>query len=127
MVAGASLGGMKPLGVHHVAINVTDVGEAVAFYTKRLGLTVRTDRPGDLGVTGAWMDAADQQVHLVEAPPPGSAGQHFALHVEDLDSAIAELRDAGVEVTDGFSVGTDRQAFLNDPCGNTIELHQVGA
>jgi catechol 2,3-dioxygenase-like lactoylglutathione lyase family enzyme len=126
MVAGVTLCVVKPLGVHHVAINVPDVGKAIAFYTERLGLTVRSDRPTDLGVVGAWLDAADQQVHLVEAAPPESAGQHFALHVDDLDVAIAELRDGGVEVSDGFAVGTDRQAFLNDPFGNTIELHQVG-
>ena len=116
---------MKPLGIHHVAINVNDVDEAVAFYTKQLGLSVRADRP-DFGVAGAWLDAAAQQVHLVQAAPPGSAGQHFALQVDDLDTVITELRESGVEVTDGFAVGSGRQAFLNDPAGNTIELHQVG-
>jgi glyoxylase I family protein len=125
MVAGTNLCAVKPLGVHHVALNVTDVDEAITFYTKRLGLAVRSDRP-ELGVAGAWLDAANQQVHLVEAPPPASAGQHFALWVENLDAVIAELRDAGVDVSDGFAVGPDRQAFLNDPAGNTIELHQVG-
>jgi catechol 2,3-dioxygenase-like lactoylglutathione lyase family enzyme len=117
---------MKPLGIHHVALNVPDVDEAIAFYTKRLGLTVRTDRPTDLGVVGAWLDAVGQQVHFVQAAAPASAGQHFAVQVGDLDAAIAELRDAGVEVTDAFAVGSDRQAFLNDPAGNTIELHEVG-
>jgi glyoxylase I family protein len=116
---------MELLGIHHVAINVTDVDEAIAFYTERLGLTVRPDRP-DLGIAGAWLDAAGQQVHLVEAAPPASAGQHYALHVGDLDTAITELRDARVEVTDGFAIGSDRQAFLNAPSGNTIELHEVG-
>ena len=115
---------MKPLGVHHVAINVSDIDEAVAFYTERLGLTVRADRP-ELGTPGAWLDVVDQQVHLVEKAPPESAGQHFALQVDDLDAVIAELREAGVEVSDGFAIGTGRQAFLNDPAGNTIELHQV--
>jgi catechol 2,3-dioxygenase-like lactoylglutathione lyase family enzyme len=117
---------MEPLGLHHVAINVTDVDEAVAFYTKRLGLTVRSDRP-ELGVAGAWLAAGPQQVHLVQAPPAAAVGQHFALHVGDLDKVIAELRDAGLEVTDGFAIGSDRQAFLSDPSGNAIELHEVGS
>src|SRR5258708_6704509 len=47
---------MQPLAVHHVAINVDDVDEAIAFYTKTLGLTQRTDRP-DFGFPGAWLDA----------------------------------------------------------------------
>src|SRR3954453_14736321 len=115
---------MKPAGVHHVAINVTDVDAALAFYTERLGLTVRSDRP-DFGVAGAWLDAGDQQIHLVQSAPPASAGQHFALQVDDIDAAVAELRAAGTEITDAFPVGTGRQAFLNDPSGNTIELHQV--
>ena len=117
---------MKLLGVHHVAINVTDVDEAIAFYTDRLGMTPRTDRP-ELGVAGAWLDAGDQQLHLVQSTPAESVGQHFALHIGDLDTAIAELRSEGIEVTDGFPVGTSRQAFLNDPSGNTIELHQPAA
>ena len=117
---------MKPMGVHHVAINVNDVEAAVAFYTQRLGLTMRSDRP-ELGVAGAWLDVADQQVHLVQAQPPASQGQHFALHVDDLDTVIAELRAGGVEVSDGFAIGTGRQAFLTDPSGNSIELHQPGA
>jgi catechol 2,3-dioxygenase-like lactoylglutathione lyase family enzyme len=114
---------MQPQGVHHVSLNVADVDEAVRFYTERLGFTVRTDRP-DLGIGGAWLDVGDQQVHLINAPTPPSQGQHFALLVADLDAAISELRDAGVNISDAMPVGSARQAFVNDPSGNTIELHQ---
>jgi glyoxylase I family protein len=116
---------MHAQGVHHVAINVADVDAAIAFYTKSLGLTVRTDRP-DFGFPGAWLDAGDQQVHLVQAPTPPAQGQHFALLVTDLEAAIAELRESGVDVSDAVPVGTARQAFTTDPSGNTIELHQRG-
>jgi catechol 2,3-dioxygenase-like lactoylglutathione lyase family enzyme len=114
---------VRAAGVHHVAINVADVGESVAFYTEVLGLTLRTDRP-DLGIGGAWLDAGGQQVHFVEAPVPRNLGQHFALLVDDLDQAVAELRGLGVEVSDPGPVGTGRQAFLLDPSGNPVELHQ---
>jgi catechol 2,3-dioxygenase-like lactoylglutathione lyase family enzyme len=115
---------MKPVGVHHVAINVADAEEAIAFYVDRLGLVRREDRP-DFG-PGAWLDAGSQQLHLVESPAPPDVGQHFALQVADIDDAITELRDNGIEVTDAFSVGnTSRQAFLKDPSGNAIELHEV--
>jgi len=114
------------LGVHHVAINVTDVDEAVEFYVDKLGMSRRTDRP-DFGFGGAWLDAAGQQLHLLEAAVPPNSGQHFALWVEDLDAVIVELRGRGVGVSDPITVGTDRQAFLADPAGNGIELHEVGS
>jgi catechol 2,3-dioxygenase-like lactoylglutathione lyase family enzyme len=116
---------MQPLAVHHVSINVRDVAEARGFYLDRLGLTERDDRPDALGVGGAWLDAGGQQLHLIEAEPPASLGQHFALLVADLDGAVSELRAAGVEVSDAMPIGTGRQAFLRDPSGNTIELHQA--
>ena len=114
---------MQPLGVHHVAINVDDVDAAMAFYVETLGLVPRDDRP-DFGFAGAWLCAGDQQVHLVQAPPPSDNGQHFALLVDDLEATIKELRDQDIKVTDAFPVGTAMQAFLNDPSGNTIELHE---
>lgn len=116
---------MRVLGVHHVALNVNDVDESVAFYTRELGLSRRDDRP-DLGIEGAWLDAGDQQVHFVQAPVAKNLGQHFALLVDDLDATVAELREHGVEVSDPGQVGTSRQAFLLDPSGNPIELHQRG-
>ncbi|HET6873980.1 MAG TPA: VOC family protein [Acidimicrobiales bacterium] len=114
---------MRPIGIHHVSINVDDVDAALAFYTGTLGLRRRDDRP-DFRFGGAWLDAGGQQVHLIEAKPPDSRGQHFALHVEDLDSVIAELRSKGVEVSDPVQVGTGRQSFLHDPAGNQVELQQ---
>jgi glyoxylase I family protein len=114
---------MPVLGVHHVSINVDDVEAAATFYVERLGLRPRSDRP-DFGFGGAWLDAGAQQVHLIEAAGPDDKGQHFALHVADLDATIAELRTAGLEVSDASPVGTGRQAFLHDPAGNLVELHQ---
>ena len=114
---------MQASGVHHVSINVTDVPAALAFYTGALGLAVRSDRP-DFGFAGAWLDAGGQQVHLIEAGPPPSLGQHFALRVDDLDAAVADLRAGGHEVSDPKPVGPGRQAFLSDPSGNLVELNQ---
>ena len=114
---------MRPLGLHHVSINVRDVGEAAAFYTDVLGLTIRSDRP-DFAFDGAWLDAGAQQLHLIEADPPPSLGQHLALAVENLDAAVAEVRGKGVAVTDPVAVGRGRQAFLEDPAGNRVELNE---
>jgi catechol 2,3-dioxygenase-like lactoylglutathione lyase family enzyme len=114
---------VEPLAVHHVSINVDDVDRAVAFYTDVLGATLRTDRPA-FGFGGAWLDIGPQQVHLIEAAPPPRLGQHFAIQVADLDAAVDELRAKGVTVGDPSPVGTGRQAFVDDPAGNVIELHQ---
>ena len=117
---------MQTIAVHHVSINVDDVDEALRFYVDVLGLSPRDDRP-DLGIGGAWLDAGGQQVHLIGAPAPPNVGQHFALQVADIDASVAELRGQGVAVTDPIVIGTGRQAFLEDPSGNAVELHQPAA
>ena len=117
---------MEPLAIHHVSVNVPDVEEAVAFYTDMLGGTLRDDRP-DFGFAGAWINLGTQQVHLIEAPVPPNVGQHFAIRVADLDSVVAELRSKGLHVGDPMNVGPNRQTFVDDPAGNAVELHQVGA
>jgi glyoxylase I family protein len=116
---------VRSVGIHHVSINVNDVGEALAFYTGVLGFVQRDDRPG-LGIDGAWLDVGDQQVHLIKAEVPPSKGQHYAIRVDDMDKVIEELRGRGVRVSDPMPVVENLQAFLTDPSGNTIELHQVG-
>jgi glyoxylase I family protein len=115
---------VQPLAVHHVSINVDDVDAALDFYTGILGLTARADRP-DFGFGGAWLDAGGQQVHLIEGTVPEGNGEHFALLVADLAETIAELRERGVTVSDSMPVGRGDQAFLHDPAGNLIELHQA--
>jgi len=115
---------MRPLAVHHVSINVEDVDAALRFYCDTLGLEQRADRP-DFGFGGAWLDAGGQQVHLIEGTAPPELGQHFALLVENLDATVAELRGQGVAVSDPKPVGSSRQAFVSDPSGNRIEIHQA--
>ncbi|HEX6166617.1 MAG TPA: VOC family protein [Acidimicrobiales bacterium] len=115
---------MRPLALHHVSLNVDDVDAALDFYTGVLGLAARTDRPA-FPFGGAWLDAGGQQVHLIEGRPPAALGQHFALLVDDLDATVAELRGRGIEVSDPGPVGTSLQAFLSDPSGNLVELHQI--
>lgn len=114
---------MSISGVHHVSINVDDVPAAVAFYTEVIGLAKRTDRP-DFAFGGAWLDVGGQQIHLIEAEVPPNLGQHFAFLVDDVDAVVAELRAKGVDVTDPRRVGTGRQAFLDDPAGNHLELNE---
>ncbi len=116
---------MRPLGIHHVAITVTDLQEALAFYEGALGFTRRDDRPG-LSVRGAWLEAGLGQLHLIHAKAPTAAGQHFAVLVDDLDASVAELRERGLTVSDPAAVGRSRQSFVSDPSGNLVELHEAG-
>jgi len=116
---------MKPRGVHHVSLNVRDVEEAREFYTKVLGFE-EAERP-DFGFPGLWLQAGAQQIHLmgVEAHEPPLRGQHFALWVDDLDEAVADLASRGLEPRARFEFpGAGRQAFFRDPSGNLIELNQ---
>jgi catechol 2,3-dioxygenase-like lactoylglutathione lyase family enzyme len=115
---------MRALGIHHVAIAVTDLDDAFDFYEGVLGFPRRHDRP-DLQVAGAWLDAGPgQQIHLVVGKRAESVGQHFAVLVEDLDAVVAELREKGLSVSDPVGIGRARQSFVTDPSGNLIELHQ---
>jgi len=114
---------MKPSGIHHVSVCVKDVNEAIAFYTDVLGCTV-LDRP-DFGFGGAWLDAGGQQVHLMQSESSREGGDHFAIRVEDLEQAVADIRATGYTVnTVDHMRGAGFQAFLHDPSGNFIELNQ---
>ena len=115
---------METTGIHHVALNVHDLDEALAFYVDRLELTL-LDRP-DFGFAGAWVQAGASQIHLMEtAEATIDRRQHLALQVRDLDEALVGLEAAGVEVARvPYLPGAGRQAFLRDPSGNRIELNQ---
>jgi glyoxylase I family protein len=113
--------------IHHVSLNVSDTGRALAFYRDVLGMQL-LPRP-ELPFGGAWLDAGNgKQVHLIEADVPPDLGQHVAFLVDDVEAVIARLRDAGVEVSEAKHVGgtSIRQAFGRDPDGNMLEFTQPG-
>lgn len=109
--------------LHHVSLNVDDVPAAVAFYTA-LGFR-QVERP-DFEFDGAWMRLGQSgELHLLGFPPPADVGQHFAVHVDDLDHALATLEAEGITAQrTGEIDGICRQAFLSDPSGNLVELNQ---
>jgi glyoxylase I family protein len=121
----ATVAGMDIAAVHHVSLNVTDVETTKDFYVDVLGFTVEP-RP-DFDFPGYWLGVADgRQVHLIgDAAVPENHGQHFALHVADLDAVVEELRSKGIDVSDPKAQSTGaRQAFAVDPSGNMVEFHQ---
>lgn len=53
------------------------------------------------------------------------AANHFAIRVDDIDAAVTDRQEQGVEVHRAPLIpGAGRQAFLHDPFGNLIELNQ---
>lgn len=119
------MGTVGVVGIHHVSLNIADTERSLKFYESLLGLNV-LPRP-DFGFGGAWLDAGGgRQIHLIEAAAPPDLGQHVALEVADIDSAVAVLRAAGVETPDPAQIGetAGRQTFVNDPDGNRVELTQ---
>jgi catechol 2,3-dioxygenase-like lactoylglutathione lyase family enzyme len=121
----ATLAGMTPPTVHHVSLNVDDLGAAAVFYVRLLGLTRRPGRP-DFGVRGCWLDVGPVQVHLTKSAVPADLGQHVALLVENVARLAGTLRSAGVRVVDRqLPDSRDRQVFAYDPAGNLLELQQA--
>jgi catechol 2,3-dioxygenase-like lactoylglutathione lyase family enzyme len=100
------------VGLNHVALEVADVDEALAFYGGVFELELRGRVPGM-----AFVDMGDQFVALAEgrhAPP--DRHRHFGLVVDDKEAARAALRDAGVDVPAG------RRLDFRDPWGNHVEV-----
>jgi catechol 2,3-dioxygenase-like lactoylglutathione lyase family enzyme len=118
------IGGMRPSGIHHVAICVDDAEAAKTFYCDVLGFTSVSARPTEFG-PGHWLDAGGQQVHLMEVADATKNPGHFALRVDDLDAVVTEISEAGVRIDRiPHTPGAGQQAFLRDPAGNVIELNQ---
>jgi len=115
---------MQPVGIHHVAICMPDIEAGLDFYCRILGFTVVETRPPNLG-DGVWLQGGGGQVHLMKIDLDIPKLQHFAIEVEDLEAAVADIRAAGGEVRtlDG-PIGSGRQGFMHDPAGNFIELNQ---
>jgi catechol 2,3-dioxygenase-like lactoylglutathione lyase family enzyme len=102
----------RAIGINHVALEVADIDEALAWYGRFLEFELRGKRP-----TMAWIDLGDQFLAL-------SAGRrqtpddhrHFGLVVDDKEAVRAALADAGVDVA---SSGGLR---FQDPWGNLVEI-----
>jgi lactoylglutathione lyase len=101
------------IGMNHVALEVGDVDEALAFYGRVFDFTLRGRSAGM-----AFIDMGDQFIALsTERSQPPDRHRHFGLVVDDKEAALSRLREEGVEVR-----GND---FL-DPWGNRIQVVEYG-
>ena len=111
-------------GIHHVSINVKDVNAALDFYVGVLNLELKK-RP-DLGFPGAWIQAGEQEIHLlgIDSGVPVKE-QHFAFAVTDADTVHEALAERGFNPSAIREIpAVCRQFFTHDPSGNMIEFNQ---
>jgi lactoylglutathione lyase len=98
--------------VNHVALEVGDIEEALAFYGRLFEFTL-----GGKSKDAAFIDLGDQFIALQKGrKQPGDDGRHFGLVVDDKEAVRQALAAAGVEVLPGRFLD-----FL-DPWGNRIEI-----
>jgi catechol 2,3-dioxygenase-like lactoylglutathione lyase family enzyme len=106
---------MKPclIGVNHVALQVDDLEEAVAFYTDLFQPTAVDRSVPD----AAFLEIGDQFVALFER---GSREEeaHFGLVVDDKQAARRALGEAGAEILPGPRLD------FRDPSGNRVQVVQ---
>ena len=112
-----------------VAIPVTDVDRAKAFYVDRVGFNADHDH------------VVSPELRFVQLTPPGSAcsvvlgvgvtdmppgsQRGVQMVVQDADAAHAELAGRGVEVSEVDEQPWGRFVYFADPDGNTWSLQQI--
>ena len=83
----------RAVGLNHIALEVGDIEEALAFYGRlfRFELRGKSD-------TMAFIDLGDQFIALQKGrKQPADDGRHFGLVVDDKEAARRALKDAGVD------------------------------
>jgi catechol 2,3-dioxygenase-like lactoylglutathione lyase family enzyme len=101
------------VGINHVALQVDDIEEAVAFYTDLFRPTaVDRSEPG-----AAFLEFGDQFLALFERGPRAEE-PHFGLVVDDKQAARDALEEAGVEILPGGRLD------FRDPSGNRVQVVQ---
>jgi lactoylglutathione lyase len=101
------------LGINHVALEVDDVDEALAWYGRVFDFQLR----GRAGGRMAFIDLGDQFIALVAGrTQPSDEARHIGLVVDDKEETRAALREAGVAVQASGSLDFD------DPWGNHVQV-----
>ena len=114
-----------------VAVPVSDVDRAKAFYTEKAGFNVDHDH------------RVSDEIRFVQLTPPGSACsialgtgfvasrpgsvQGLQLVVSDVNAAREELAERGVEVSDVQEFDWGSFVFFSDPDGNGWAVQQLPA
>jgi lactoylglutathione lyase len=101
------------VGINHIALEVDDVDDALAWYGRFFEFELR----GRAGARMAFIDMGDQFIALAagrsQAPDDS---RHFGLVVDGKEAVRAALRDAGVAVQASGSLD------FEDPWGNNVQV-----
>ena len=140
------------VGIHHVAIGVSDLDAAIAFYTEGFGMRVvqrsefdrreNVDRAiglKDAKARMAMLETSNAFIELWEyqnpAPrdlrslPSDLGYPHFAWQVDDIQAEYDRLGNLGMKfVGEVVHFGEASSAIYGrDPFGNIIELYEIHA
>jgi catechol 2,3-dioxygenase-like lactoylglutathione lyase family enzyme len=102
------------VGINHVAIEVGNIDEALAWYGRIFDFTLR-----GTGERNAFIDMGDQFVNLTLVPDQSADGvekRHIGFVVDDRSRIIELAKEAGARMVEG--------PFLDflDPWGNRLEI-----
>jgi catechol 2,3-dioxygenase-like lactoylglutathione lyase family enzyme len=102
----------RAVGINHIALEVGDIDEALAFYGRLFEFELR-GRSEDM----AFIDLGDQFLALQKGRRQSpDDGRHFGLVVDDKEAVRRALSEAGVAPLPG------RFLDFRDPWGNRIEV-----
>jgi catechol 2,3-dioxygenase-like lactoylglutathione lyase family enzyme len=102
----------RAVGFNHVALEVGDIDEALAFYGRLFDFELRSRSE-----TAAFIDLGDQFLALQQGRRQApDDGRHVGLVVDDKEAVRQALAEAGVEPLPGRFLD-----FL-DPWGNRVEI-----
>ena len=123
-------------GFGHVAIKVTDLDRSLDFWERRVGFPEMLRLKRDDGSTWLVYLRITDDIYLEIFPgaenerAPGwnaNGVNHLCLTIDDLDGTVARMEAAGITITAPIKKGLDgnRQAWIEDPDGNRIELMEM--
>lgn len=126
---------MKILKIDHLGIAVNSIEEGKGFWTDILGLDYEgSETVAAQKVTTAFFPVGESEVELLESTAPdgpiakyiakrGQGIQHIALRVEDIEAALAELKEKGIRLIDEtprMGAGGAKIAFLHPKATNGV-------
>jgi len=132
---------MKILKIDHLGIAVNSIDDGKDFWSGVLGLEFEgAETVAEQKVTTAFFPVGESEVELLESTAPdgpvakyiekrGQGIQHVAFRVENIDEALAELKEKGVKLIDQeprIGAGGAKIAFLHPKAtaGVLVELCQ---
>jgi methylmalonyl-CoA/ethylmalonyl-CoA epimerase len=124
--------------IDHVGIVVAEIDSALSIYGESFGMElVHREVLDELGLEVALLEIGESRIELL-APLSadsviGDAGpgmHHVAYGVSDIDASLAQLRERGVELVDGFPKGgvlSSRIAFVHPHAAGGVLTELVQA